>query len=318
MNDCYKLQEHLYEDAIFKNIDATFIIHLEGNGRMDNIESQLKKFHPSEKVYIFINKGFKKCKKAEYIDKAPLDLIDAFYTIFKEAKNRNYENILILEDDFFFNEDVKLYANDVDDFLKTHNNYIYYLGVIPYLQSYFGEKHHKLFLSTGTHCCIYSKQIIEKTLDIDQQSIIDWDSFLNFNINTIFNRYKYSVPLCYQLFPETENQKHWSGNDFSIKQIYGNIIIYFFKLMQLDKNIYPGYNITENASRFMFWFILITILLLFYFIYFHLLKNKKNKFFNYFLILLIILFYPMFLLSIICLNIYIQTIYFSYNKLPII
>jgi len=29
MNDCYKLQEYLYEDPIFKNINATFIIHLE-------------------------------------------------------------------------------------------------------------------------------------------------------------------------------------------------------------------------------------------------------------------------------------------------
>jgi hypothetical protein len=179
MDECYKLQEYLYEDPIFKNIDATFIIHLERNGRMDNIESQLNQFHPSKKVYIFINKGFKNCKKAEYIDKAPLDLIDAFYAIFKEAKNRNYENILILEDDFFFDENVKMSANDIDDFLKTHNNYIYYLGVIPYLQTDFGGKHHKLFLSTGTHCCIYSKQIIEKILDIDQQSIINY--FLDLN-----------------------------------------------------------------------------------------------------------------------------------------
>ena len=218
---------------------------------MDNIQSQLNQFHPSEKVYIFINKGFKNCKKAEYIDKAPLDLIDAFYAIFKEAKNRNYENILILEDDFFFNKNIKSYANDVDNFLKTHNNYVYYLGVIPYIQSDFGEKHNKLFLSTGTHCCIYSKQIIEKILNIDQQSIIDWDLFLNFNTNTIFNRYKYYISLCYQLFPETDNSKYW-GQENILFRILGKMLFFIYQLLGLNKSIEPGYSFFYTFSKFLF------------------------------------------------------------------
>ena len=161
--NCYSLKEYKFNNPIFNEIEATYIIHLEGNGRLSSIQNQLKKYHPTKKVYILFNKGFKKCEKDKYINKSPLDLIDAFYTIFRDAYNKNYNNILILEDDFIFDEEIldKTHSENIESFLKKHNEkkeiYIYYLGAITYLQTYFGTYHNKLFFSTGCQSNIYPK-----------------------------------------------------------------------------------------------------------------------------------------------------------------
>ncbi len=63
MNLCYRFEEYNYTDGFFNSIDTTYIIHLENNGRYDAIQDQLNKFHPTNRVYILYNKGFKKCKK---------------------------------------------------------------------------------------------------------------------------------------------------------------------------------------------------------------------------------------------------------------
>jgi len=286
---------------------------LEGNGRMENIESQLAKHPPTEKVYLLVNKGFKKCKKKKHIDKPPLDLIDAFYTVFKEARIKRYDNILILEDDFFFDEEAEVCAKDVDDFLydcahRNREKYIYYLGAIPFLQTDFGGKHPSLLLSMGTHACIYSKGMIDTILNkVDQLDLTDWDTFLNFSIYTVGNKYKYRHSLCYQLFPETENQKHWVCSDF---------ICYFLRKAQLDQTVYPGYEISETAARFVFRFLLFTVCLLLFLLY-----NKKmgnNPFFILLALLVFLCIYPLLLLIILCVHLYVQIIcHPSLSVLPI-
>jgi hypothetical protein len=283
---CYTFQKTQYTDPFFKDVKATYIIHLEGNGRLDDINKQLQTYHPTETVYIVFNKGFKKCEKSKRIDKAPLDLIDAFYTIFKDATNKGYENILVLEDDFFFDEKVKNEecVKDIEDFLREKQNkeYIYYLGEIPWLQTAMGGKHHTILFSTGTHACIYSNKFMKKMVEkVKQESIVDWDSFTNLSLNTLGIRYKYDIPLCYQLFPDTDNRKHWSGTDmFSMKYIYGSLIISAFKLMKLDTQVHPGYEIMEFCSRFIFWFILLTVCILYFFI-FSFMKTIKFKKLNW-------------------------------------
>ena len=96
--EAYRFEEHNFEDGMFDDcIDATFIIHLENNGRMEHIQRQLTEFHPSKKVFILYNKGYKNAKKQEYITRPPLDLVDAFMTCFKYAINNKLNTILILE-----------------------------------------------------------------------------------------------------------------------------------------------------------------------------------------------------------------------------
>ena len=61
---CYTFENRNYTNGMF-NVDATYIIHLENNGRYQNIENQLSQIAPSNKVYILRNKGYK-CKQNIY------------------------------------------------------------------------------------------------------------------------------------------------------------------------------------------------------------------------------------------------------------
>ena len=265
MNSCYLFKEYIYDDPILSNVDATYIIHLEGNGRLQNIEDQLEKYHPSKKVYILFNKGYKKCKKEEYIDSPSKDLIDAFYTIFKDANNKQYNNIIILEDDFIFDNKIndKNHRQNIDDFLADNHSdtFVYYLGAITYLQSGLNETNHRLYFSTGTHACIYSKKCIDYFLDkVDQKSITDWDVFLNFGS---IPRYKYHTPVCYQTFPDTDNSRGWH-RDSTFLWILVFIQRNIFKLLYLDTQCEFGFNTFELISRILFW---ILVLLIFYIIF---------------------------------------------------
>ena len=125
---CYKLEDIEFEKGLLDDcIDATYIIHLEGNEeRRDNIKTQLSLYQPTKKIHILNNKGFKKCKK-ELKEQTPrYDLIDCFIHIFEDAKEKKYNNILILEDDFIFSEEMKK-QNNVEEIINfisklTKNN----------------------------------------------------------------------------------------------------------------------------------------------------------------------------------------------------
>ena len=119
-NKCYKYHKLNYNNSLFnKTIDATYIINLEGNNKLNNILSQLKEYQPTNIIYIVFNKGFRKCKKPDFIKNPPYDLVDAYINIFNHAKENNYDNILILEDDFIFNPEIKdkFHINNVNNFL---------------------------------------------------------------------------------------------------------------------------------------------------------------------------------------------------------
>ena len=104
----YRFKKNIFNDRFLNNsVDATYIIHLENNGRYNHIQEQLSEYHPTNIVYILFNKGYKKSKKKSFINNPPLDLVDSFLEIFKHAEINNYNNILILEDDFIFSEKIK-------------------------------------------------------------------------------------------------------------------------------------------------------------------------------------------------------------------
>ena len=305
---CYYLKEYFFENPIFNEVDATYIIHLEGNKRLDIILDQLKYYYPSKKLYILFNKGFKKCKKEEYINKPPLDVIDAFYYCFNDANKKNYENILILEDDFIFDKKIleRAHSNKIDKFLYEKNKkkeiFIYYIGTITYLQSAFGEYHNKLFLSVGSHSCIYPKSFIKYLLNnVPKKSLNDWDFFTNFN----FPRYKYYTPLCYQILTETENSKYWNQGNFFLKYLFHEFRKYQIYI-NLNKHYQPGFNIMEISSRIIFWIIIITFLFILYLIFFKLNKlfYNKNQLF-YLILLLLIILYPILIINILLTIVYI-------------
>ena len=60
---CYSFKKLVFEQGIFdKSVDATYILHLEGNGRYDDIIKQINMYPTTQNVYILMNPGFKKCK----------------------------------------------------------------------------------------------------------------------------------------------------------------------------------------------------------------------------------------------------------------
>jgi hypothetical protein len=118
-NNCYTFTELNFDCGFLDDsCDVTYILHLEGNGRLGNIYDQLSKYKPTKKVIILFNKGYKKCNKKLKEYNSRYDLIDAFITIFNNAKN--YNNILILEDDFIFSDKIldKSITNDINQFIR--------------------------------------------------------------------------------------------------------------------------------------------------------------------------------------------------------
>jgi hypothetical protein len=274
--ECYTFKKMKYNTGLLHDaVDATYIIHLEGNGRYDDIMNQLKTYHPTKEVYIVFNKGYKKCQKDEHIKLPAHDLVDAFLQVFTHAKNQNYDNILILEDDFIFTEKIKKTSTqqDICTFLNEHKNedYQYFLGCLPYLQlpCTLDCKHYINICSVGTHAVIYTKKNREILLNVNQKDIIDWD-YYSF---THSRRYVYCEPLCYQLFPDTENSKNWHKDNY-ILYIISKSVKKFYNILKLNTQIEPGYSIFYIFSKIFAFTIIILILVIIYKISITLFKRK--------------------------------------------
>ena len=229
MNRCYSYEEYKFDNGIL-DVDATYIIHLEGNGKYESIIEQLHKFPISKKVYVVLNKGYKKCKKDPAITKSTLDIIDAYLEIFDHAKNKG--NILILEDDFMFDDKIlePFHRNNVNQFIKKDLDFVYYIGTLPIILLPHDYCNYKNILSIGSHSVIYSKKFRDKIKNT-KEVINDWDAYLK-----LHNGYAYYTPLCYQLFPDTENAQHWGDHNIILHTL-ALFARFFIKIVNLDKSI---------------------------------------------------------------------------------
>tara|TARA_A100001015_G_scaffold320547_1_gene447315 strand:+ start:1499 stop:2374 length:876 start_codon:yes stop_codon:yes gene_type:complete len=260
----YNFEERNFENSLFENIDATYILHLEGNDRLGHVEEQLTKYIPSRKVIIVYNKGFKKCTKDLPIQCSTYDLIDANLNIIEHSIDNNYSNILILEDDFQFNNSIleDEPKKEIDDFIKKNKDseFLYYLGSLPLIKTINISNHNQLFLSLGTHSVIISKKMKEKLL-LHKEHAKDWDIYLN---QFFLQKYTYYTPLCYQVFPETENQKNWGKTENFLGiplSLFGQGGAKLLRLVELDIKPEPGFSYFYNLS--------ITIILLLYTLIFY-------------------------------------------------
>ena len=250
-------------------VDATYIIHLIDNGRKENILKQLKRVIPTKTIYIIENPGFKKCKKMLKEQKSQFDLVDAFLNAFYHAKENDYNNILILEDDFIWNDklnDEKV-GNSICNFINEKNdtNFIYALGCMPLIKINMGNEHQRCLFPATSHAIIYGKKFREKMLVSKERSSISpifelfthWDYQIYHTEKT--NYFCYRSPLCYQIFPQTENQRNWpalGGITF--------ILIGIIRLIKLDKQHSPGFEIMYVIGDVTFYTLLLIVI---YFIY---------------------------------------------------
>lgn len=265
---CYNFSLiHFDKGLLDKCIDATYIIHLEGNGRLNDIYYQLNKVQPTKLVYILYNKGYKKCKKTLNEYTPPNDLTDAFLQCFNHSRERGYKNILILEDDFIFNDKIQSpdVINKITQFICSMDgqSFVYTLGTLPYIQMPLDMFTSLILLSVGTHAYIYSDKLQNEILTLKRYNIGDWDLFNNLYVR----RYGYREPLCYQTFPDTENSKYWMP-----ELGLGNINRSFIKLFGIDKYPEPGYSIFYFLS-----IIVGTSLLLFILLFLIMIINNYGK-----------------------------------------
>jgi hypothetical protein len=246
---CYSIKTLNYNDGLFdESVDATYIIHLEGNGRESHILEELGRTRPTNKVHIVYNKGFRKCDKGDKTRTTWEDLTHTYLWIFKHALSKNYANILILEDDFMFVPEIHnlSHIQNINEFVKTHcnNDFVYLLGCLPTIALPYDFTNYLGVITTGMHSVIYSKKCMENTLAFD--NVQDWDA--HFTLYSKSRTYLYYKPLCYQLFPHTENKLNWGNENFALK-----ILAYLFKFiinaLSLYKSVEPGYSIFYAFSK---------------------------------------------------------------------
>ena len=249
-------------------VNATYVIYLEGNQeRYEQVVEQLNQIQPTDTIWIVHNKGYKNCDKGPNIKTPPQDLIDANYEIFKHANQQGYQSILVLEDDFLFDE--KLNPNhpesttivkNITKFIQSWGDDIpllYYLGTLPLIQCPWGLLPHNIvFLSSGTHAVIYNRAFRKMLLNEDSTKIKDFDIHMN---EFLGMRFSYITPLCYQLFPQTENSNYWGYQHPIMKflsKIFLNMNMYLFGL---DKKIEPGYSFYNTFSKVLFFFLVFLV-----------------------------------------------------------
>ena len=258
-SNCYTFSEIIFQKGILdETVDATYVIHLEGNGRMESIQTQLEFVQPTRRVFLLLNKGYKQCDKDESIQSPPQDLTDAFLQVFQHAQENQFGNILILEDDFEWNPEFlhdSSHQKNIQDFFKKKQGepFVYRLGCTPQVMIPYQFYHWKLILGGGTHACIYSPSYRESVLQLDS-GIQDWDFFTN--KHGFLLQYTYYKPLCYQLFPETENSKHWGEGNFVSFFIAQNVMKKIKKFLGLDRSVEPGYSIMYTFAKILFLFFL--------------------------------------------------------------
>jgi hypothetical protein len=256
---CYRFELLEFEDCLFQNVDATYILHLEGNGRLDHIHEQLKTYHPSKKVYIVYNKGYKKCEKNLDKQTSGYDLIHANMTVFEHAKQ--YKHVLVLEDDFIFSKDVKKYAHHVDDFLKR-DSFVYKLGCLPVFAFPVDWYHYHDYSGTA-HSNIYSSSSRKIMLD---DYILKTHTFEHMDayVARLFTTYMFYKPLCYQIFPKTENRKIWTKNVHPIlKPIFKTVSDTIISCTNLENEPEPGFSIIYFLAKiipFVLFFLLLWII----------------------------------------------------------
>jgi len=247
----YTIKTLEYGDGIFDScVDATYIIHLKNNGREQHIFDELSRVHPTSVIHIVYNEGFRNVDKGPRVKTTVDDLTHTYLWTFEHAVVQRYRNILILEDDFIFNvEDIRNPANQktVCDILESRKteDYVFLLGCLPFLVI---PRDHLTYtgITCGMHCAVYSEQCIRNTLAY-REKIVDWDIFFNF-VSETTNKYVYYKPICYQLFPVTENSANW-GNEHIVLWTLSEMVKPIMRLCQLGTQVEPGYSLFYLVSK---------------------------------------------------------------------
>jgi hypothetical protein len=248
---CYEFKIRTYSKGLLDpSVDATYIIHLLNNERYDAIQKEVDAFQPTKTLWFVLNQGFKACPKQLPKQQAGYDLADATTQIYRHAEEMGYENILVLEDDCFFHEDLKKpqIQQDLNAFFqqKKDTPFSYRLGSIPLVMVPF-VTHSSFGFYGGAHAYVTSSAFRAAATN----KITDIDEYLNI----AGNQYVYYKPLAYQLFPDTDNKASWGSNYNAFPYIFPLLAVFFklyIQLIGLDIRSEPGFSFAYLAAKGLF------------------------------------------------------------------
>tara|TARA_Y100001958_G_C21086683_1_gene441199 strand:- start:93 stop:932 length:840 start_codon:yes stop_codon:yes gene_type:complete len=273
MNKCFEYKYISFNRGILDNlIDAVYIVLLNGSKRAKFVYQQIYDYKLSKNNFIQINESFKNCYNNTMCKQTVgHHLINNNINILKHANEKNYNNILVFEDDFILDPKIKnkKIIKNLEDFINNNNFNLYFLGVIPIMFNSVSINHMKLSYFLCTHSVIYSKSarnLLIKTYEKNSCLLgadLDGPYFQN-----LPKKYMYKSPLCFQNFPQTENRKNWDN-------LYKNFVLKIFELEKRNvKKIKRGF---ENIYLIIYSIHLLIIILFIYFIY---IIFKKYIFYN--------------------------------------
>jgi hypothetical protein len=247
--DSYRYELIENEKGMFDNyIDMAYILTMEDSMRKDSYMNLINKYKPHKNILIQYNKGYKKSVKKLIKQDTVNDLNDAYYYAFLNAYNNNYQNIIIFEDDFIFDNTInQKIVDSIGKFITTNEYHIYHLGSHQHLTlPTFGEHLRAYFILTS-HAVIYNRKYIEYYINKYEKNLVSICDWLWNDRNII--KYTYRKPVCFQTFPDTDNRKTWKSNTSGLLIYLLKFENFLINLLKFDKNHQPGYYIANVFNR---------------------------------------------------------------------
>ena len=273
MENCvHKIEEIHITNSIFDSIaDCTYVCLCCGENpkRLPSVLKNINILKPSQKVKLVYNKGYKNCPCSVSTNH---DLANIQTYIFEDAIRNNYSRILWLEDDFELPEKIgKDHIRSISDFIKQNNPDIYGLGnfSLPKITSLFSP-HQKVVSNflVLSHAVFYNNNTMRKLVKYYKEHKNPVEIAIDTSIKDVDNIevYRYYIPLVYQTLPATDNQKNgWAKTMGNF--LPSTIVTGWPKLLNLHKNLQPGYTILYILPYILYLLLLILFVVLIKYIY---------------------------------------------------
>uniref|UniRef100_A0A6C0HW95 Uncharacterized protein n=1 Tax=viral metagenome TaxID=1070528 RepID=A0A6C0HW95_9ZZZZ len=239
-----------------KYIDMVYLITMEDSPRREHYMNQINKYIPHKNITIQHNKGFKNADKKLWKKNTISDLNDAYYHAFLNSLQNNYKNIIIFEDDFFFDDTINQYiVDDIGQFITNNPYHIYHLGSLFHISipTFSSLVHLKSYFVLSSHCVIYNRDYAYYYIKNYEKGFTMQNDHRWSKLEIL--KYIYYKPLCFQLCENTENRQNW---------LFSENIIKILEYLKLDKTHSPGYTILNIVSY------IVSFHVIFIFLYFYL------------------------------------------------
>tara|TARA_B100001175_G_C19501752_1_gene638460 strand:- start:1319 stop:2128 length:810 start_codon:yes stop_codon:yes gene_type:complete len=247
-----------FDKGILDNIiDAVYVITLEKSDRLTSVYTQLNDFKLCKTNIIRINKRYNEhYNPSLYTQNSMSHLLYNNIQIFKHSNKYNYNNILILEDDFIFDASIKNQSiiNHFEDFISKNKNFnLIYLGNVPLIINPFSYDYFiNVYFNGQAHSIIYSKKARNIIYDNYKNKNYTWIQLHDIWYNFILNeRYYYYKNICYQVFSDTENKDLWTNPFLDL----------LIKSLKLDEYNIDNYNYYYKYILILHYIIIIIIII---------------------------------------------------------